>query len=106
MLDEAPKQKLAPPVSMIWFFVLITCFAILLVVIQVADQGGAALKAFLALGAWVVLLMIIYAGHFLLAFVFGWLERLVEPPASVSQSPFAEDALPQQFVQPLRADDK
>lgn len=105
MPDEpASNQKLLPRVGMIWFFVAVTAFAALIMIVRAADQGGALLRGSLAMLVWSVVLAGLYALFFLFAYTVGWLEKLVAPVEVQPKSPFAKDALPEQQVQPMRVD--
>ncbi len=104
MLDTPPAQPLLPQVRMVWFFIIVTAVALVIAAIRTVDQGAALTAAILAMGLFSVLLALMFAACFLLAYFLGVTERAVVGQAEMPTSPFSNGNLPPQIVPPFRID--
>lgn len=101
MAQEQIKQSLMPRIPMYWFFVAITVVAILVGIVQLADQGQVFATAFVAVLIFVVTALTLSAIFFIIAFLVGDLDKGFE--AMTIESPFA-DRLPDQVIPPRPTD--
>lgn len=104
MLDEQPVQPLLPQVRMVWFFVAVTAVALVLAAMRTLGQGAALMAAAMTVGLFVVMLAMMFAGCFLLAYFLGVTERAIVGRNELPASPFSDGSLPEQILPPYRVD--
>lgn len=102
--DAALAQPLLPRVSMAWFFVTVAIVAIALGVVRTAEQGRALQAALVFVTLFFFVTAILSASCFLIAFLFGAMERAVAPKQELPASPFSDGSLPPQIVPPRPVD--
>lgn len=101
---DSIAQPLLPRVSMAWFFIAVAIVAIALGVVRTAEQGRALQGALVFTTLFIVIAAILSAGCFLIAFLFGAMERAVAPKQELPASPFSDGSLPPQIIPPRPVD--
>jgi hypothetical protein len=96
------RQPLLPRVRLIWLFGILTAAAVLFALVRDIGMAHALVAALLVVGCSLGLLLAASALCFAITYACGSLERGVNPPRVLPQSPFAADSLPQQLATPDR----
>ncbi len=107
LAEPAPteKQPLLPRFRMIWFFVVAVIVALALFVVRAADQGDALAAASLLTIVFFSAVCLFSGGCFVVAFLFGSMEKAMEGEVQSPSSPFIDGSLPDQIVPPKPAED-
>lgn len=98
-MERHVAQPLLPRISMSWFFIVVTVIAIAFPLIRAADQGQALAAGLIMTGVFIVLFFVLSGICFLIAFLFGSTDRLLESQPQ-PESPFSDAGLPKQIVPP------
>lgn len=103
--NASTTQPWFPRFRMIWFFVAVVLVAVALFVIRAADQGQALAAAAVLTVVFVTIVCACSAASFLVAFLFGAMEKALEAEERTPTSPFIDGSLPDQIVPPKPTDD-
>ncbi len=106
MSESEQNQPLLPRIGMIWYFIVVVVVAIMLFVIRAAEQGQALAAAMAFTGLFLFVVALISGGCFVVAFLFGAMEKAFDSGREEPASPFIVDgSLPEQLVPPKPSDD-
>jgi hypothetical protein len=100
MLEEELRQPFLPRVRMIWFFVVITAFALVLWVVRSAEQGRTLAAALLFTGLFLLFYALFSAVSFLIAFFLGATRKAMVEANDTPRSPFSDGSPPEQIIAP------
>ena len=99
------EQPFLPRIGLIWFFIVATLTAIALGIVRAADQGQALAAAMGFAALFLMVLAMLSGGAFLVAFMFGAMERAVEGEQEQVANPFIDGSLPEQIIPPRPVDE-
>ncbi|MFN3191685.1 MAG: hypothetical protein ACE361_14335 [Aureliella sp.] len=102
--DSDLQQPLLPRFGMLWFFVAVVLVAIALFIVRAADQGQALAATIVFTVCFLCIMAFVSGMCFVVAFLFGAVERAVEGEQNKVESPFIDGKLPKQQVRPLPED--
>lgn len=103
--EYTEPQPLLPRFGMVWFFILVLIVAIALFVIRAADQAQALSAAMVFTVLFAFATLALSGMSFLVAYLFGALEKAVEGEQQRTGSPFIDGSLPEQIIPPKPADE-
>ena len=102
--QNAEHQPLLPRFGMAWFFVAILMVAIALFIVRAAEQGQSLAAAMVFTSLFFLVTAFISGSCFIVAFLFGAMERAIEGEQQEVGSPFIDGSLPDQIVPPKPTD--
>lgn len=99
------SQPFLPRVGMIWFFVIVTLVAVALGVVRSAEQGQSLAAAMVFLTIFVATFALLSGICFVVAFLFGAMEKAVAGEKERLASPFISGQMPEQIIPPTSGEE-
>lgn len=85
---------------MVWFFIVVALVAVAMYVVRAAEQGQALSAGMIFTLVFAFFVALTSGVSFVVAFLFGALEKAVEGEEQKVASPFIDGSLPDQIVPP------
>lgn len=102
--NDVEPQPFLPRVGILWFFVLMTLVAVAMGIVRAAEQGWSLLAALICLVIFVFVFALISCFSFVVAFLFGAMEKAMADDNQETASPFIDGSMPEQIIPPQPVD--